>query len=396
MSKIFCAAPWRGLHIQVDGGISTCCAGRIKFGNVNSDSIESALSHPKLKEIRKSIIAGDLPSEYCEGCKNAIKKNLGCERDWHNSCSKDFDITNADLEYQYPVIFDARWNNTCNSTCVYCSPTFSSKWASLLEIGTKKIESAIKNKITKFFTNNSSNLKSVAMVGGEPLLIKENENLLEIIPKDVPIDIITNFSIDIEKSRVFEKLCERRKVNWHISLENIKGKYEYVRQGSNWNQLEKNLKVLGKLIRNPPEKNDHEISFLSLYHILNCLDLCSLHEFSKEAITWFPYKLKNQNNKNIEVVWQDFYRPYELNVDNFGVNVVDLAKEEIERYLRLDINENQRVFFQNKYKSFENVKQDTSMPLKKQFSNFIGNKENLFKNKNSFINLWPQLKFLIV
>ena len=393
---MFCAAPWRGLHIQVDGGISTCCAGKIKFGNINTDSIESALSHPKLKEIRKSIIAGDLPNEYCEGCKNAIKKNLGSERDWHNSYSKDFNINNANLDYQYPVIFDARWNNTCNSTCLYCKPIFSSKWASLLQVATEKIESDLKNKITNFFTNNIHDLKLVAMVGGEPLLIKENENLLEIIPKDVPIDIITNFSVDLEKNRVFEKLCERKRVNWNISLENVKGKYEYVRQGSNWHQLEKNLKILGKLVRNPPEKNDHEISFLSLYHIFNCLDLCALYEFSKEAITWFPYKFKNQNNKNIKIVWQNFHSPYELCVDNFGIDVVSLAKDEIEQFLKLDVDNQQKMFFQKQNQNFESVKDTTTIALKKQITNFINNKETLFNKKGNFVKFWPQLEFLIV
>ena len=73
MTKGYCAAPWRGLHIQVDGGISTCCAGGFKLGNINTDSIESALSSPKLQKVRQSIKKGILPEDYCQFCINAKK-----------------------------------------------------------------------------------------------------------------------------------------------------------------------------------------------------------------------------------------------------------------------------------------------------------------------------------
>ena len=67
------------------------------------------------------------------------------------------------------------------------------------------------------------------MVGGEPLLMKENADLLELIPDNVKVDVISNFSTDVTKSKVFEKLLKRPKVNWHISIENGGERYEYVR-----------------------------------------------------------------------------------------------------------------------------------------------------------------------
>ena len=33
------------------------------------------MSDLRIKEIRKNIIDGDLPNEYCEGCKEITKKN---------------------------------------------------------------------------------------------------------------------------------------------------------------------------------------------------------------------------------------------------------------------------------------------------------------------------------
>jgi radical SAM protein with 4Fe4S-binding SPASM domain len=92
MTKNYCAAPWRGLHIQVDGGISTCCASGFKLGNINKDTIESALNSDELKKIRESIKNGQLPDDYCKVCKQANSNNIGSEQDWHNSLNDDFDL----------------------------------------------------------------------------------------------------------------------------------------------------------------------------------------------------------------------------------------------------------------------------------------------------------------
>ena len=396
MTKNFCAAPWRGLHIQVDGGISTCCAGGIKFGNINTDTIESALAHEKLKEIRSQIKGGNLPDDYCKSCKNSIEKNLSCEKDWHNSLNEDFDIETAGIEYHSPVIFDARWSNTCNSTCVYCGPTFSSKWASLVSNQQHKIEQDKKDKIHNFFKKNSSTLKTVAMVGGEPLLLKENVDLLDSIPADVSIDIISNFSTDVTKSKVFEKLLHRRKVHWHISLENVGERYEYVRQGSKWQTLINNLKILGKEVRNPPEKNDHEIQFMSLFHLLNATHLCEFKEFAKEAMDYFPHKfdVRNPYRKNIEIVWQDYFEPKELSVENYGTDVLHKIINEIEKYLETDVTAEERKYFQTKIEKFKSAVPVTDKKSKEDLARFINKNEKLFDNIGHLRKLWPEFSFL--
>ena len=396
MTKGYCAAPWRGLHIQVDGGISTCCAGGFKLGNINTDSIESALSSPKLQKVRQSIKKGILPEDYCQFCINAKKSGLGSEQDFHNSYNQDFDITTADDDYQYPVIFDARWNNTCNSTCVYCNPTFSSKWASKMSLHNQKTDKDNKEKIKNFFFDKSEGLKTVFMVGGEPLIMKENADLLDIIPSHVKIDIISNFSTDLTKSKVFEKLLQRQKVNWHISLENIGERYEYVRQGSKWQTLVDNLKTLGKEVRNPPEKNDHEIQFMGLFHLLNATHLCEFKDFAKEALCFFPHKFdtRNPHTKNIEIVWQNYDKPWELFPENYGADVSKKIVAEIVKYLSTESTPIEKAYFQSKIKIFDQMSAETDDNTKKAFAVFIKKNEELFKNTGQFNKLWPELSFL--
>jgi len=395
MSSI-CSAPWRGLHIQVDGGISTCCAGGFKLGNINTDSIESALANDKLKKVRQSIKKGVLPEDYCKFCIRAKKNGLGSEQDWHNSLNEDFDISTATEDYQYPVIFDARWNNTCNSTCIYCNAEFSSKWASVLKESQSKPMKDNKDKITSFFLKNSSNLKTVAMVGGEPLLMKENADLLDVIPNNVNIDVISNFSSDVTKSKVFEKLLKRRKVGWHISLENTGPRYEYVRQGSKWQTVIDNLKILGNEVRNPPEKNDHEIQFMSLFHLLSATHLCEFKDFAHEAIGYFPFKFKqpNPHRKHIEIVWQNYTAPKELSLDHYGKDVLLKVISEIENYLKTDVTNAEISYFKNKIKIFKGIAKNTDAETKESFKSYIEKNEKLFDKSGYFKKLWPEFSML--
>ncbi len=391
-----CSAPWRGLHIQTDGGISTCCAGGFKLGNINTDTIESALANEKLKKVRQSIKNGVLPEDYCHFCIRAKKNGLSSEQDWHNSLSKDFDVSSATEEYQYPVIFDARWNNTCNSTCIYCNGVFSSKWASILQTEQSKPIKDNKDKIKSFFLNNSNNLKTVAMVGGEPLLMKENADLLDVIPNNVQIDVISNFSTDITKSKVFEKLLKRQKVGWHISLENIGERYEYVRQGSKWQRLIDNLQILGKEVRNPPEKNDHEIGFLSLFHLLSATHLCEFKDFAKEAIGYFPHKFEqpNPHRKHIEITWQHFSGPRALALDYYGKDVLTKVLSEVENYLKTDVTPLEISYFKDKIKIFKNISENTDAKVKENFQSYINKNENLFDKNGYFYKLWPEFSIL--
>lgn len=393
MTKNYCAAPWRGLHIQVDGGISTCCAGGFKLGNINRDTIESALSSDKIKAVRESIKNGHLHKEYCKICIDANSAKVTNEQFGHNSINDDFDLSSAGTDFQFPVTFDARWDNTCNSTCVYCGPMWSSKWASIKSNHQHKPNNHNKSKIHEYFSLNGDRLKSVSMVGGEPLLMKENEVLLETIPDHVDIGVITNFSTDITKSKVFEKLMQRRKVHWHISIDNVGDRYEYVRQGSKWSRLLDNLKILGSAVRNPPEQNDHEIQFLSLFHILNATRLCEFKEFAKQATAFFPKKYTGDSQ--VETVWQIFNFPESLCVDMYGKDVLQKVIVEIQKYLEMELNPTEKTFFENKLQSYQKIDMDSTPKIKSKFADFITNNEKTFNKDGHFLQLWPELSFLL-
>ena len=388
-----CSAPWRGLHIRTNGDILTCCAGATSLGNIHTDKFEDVLNGKVIKEVRQSIKDGKLHEEYCKNCIAITKQNVRCELDWHNDINKDFKLEEVDLDYTYPTLFDARWNNTCNSSCVYCDETQSSKWATI-----KKAPAFLKNiknkdYLTTFFENNRDKWRTISLVGGEPLMIKENMMILDNCEKDVPIMVITNLSSDLSTSKVFEKLMTFETVGWHLSFDNVGEHYDYVRQGSSWQVLNNNLKTLGDAIGSIPNCK-HYLKIMSVLNILNITHLTSLKEFSKKIVS--DYLPPRWPTESIEIVWQPCLRPYEINLTKFGSDFVPVFKESITKYLTQEIQDNESTFFKTILGQLEgNMQQTTSADQKERLSKWIQKNAQYFNNKGAFDKLYPEFSRLI-
>ena len=92
MTDFYCAAPWRGLHINPRGDVKTCCAGNPNMlGNLNQHGIIEILNSPQMKHIRSSLSQGQA-HEYCSNCVNAERFGGRSERAWHNDVNADFDL----------------------------------------------------------------------------------------------------------------------------------------------------------------------------------------------------------------------------------------------------------------------------------------------------------------
>ena len=244
MSNFYCAAPWRGLHINPRGDVKTCCAGNPNMlGNLNTQSIEQILNSDLLKEIRSNIAQGK-PHEYCSNCVKAERFGADSERQWHNNVNPGFDYATAGDQYHYPVIVDVRWNNTCNLSCNYCMEACSSKWASIKGIPVKTEARHYYNDVCQLIEHQQEHIRDVALVGGEPLLLPENERLLDVIPEDCIVTLITNMSVDMENNKIFKKLATRNKVGWSMSFDNIEQRMEYVRHGASWQLTKTNLQTV--------------------------------------------------------------------------------------------------------------------------------------------------------
>jgi MoaA/NifB/PqqE/SkfB family radical SAM enzyme len=373
MSNFYCAAPWRGLHINPRGDVKTCCAGDPNMlGNLNTQSIEQILHGSKMLEIRQTLKQGRA-HDYCYNCVQAERYGRS-ERDWHNNVSPEFDPTTADDTEHVPTLIDVRWNITCNLSCNYCGDKCSSKWAALKNIPFKSGARPYYNQVCDYLESHKENIREVALVGGEPLLLPENERLLDVIPDDCTVTLITNMSVNLESNKVFAKLAQRRRVGWSISFDNIGDRFEYVRHGGSWELLLKNLDTLKLLMQN----QEHWGGIHAVYNIYNSTRLIEFTEFARA--------------QGLTIHWQSLYQPECLDPARLGANTTELAQQEIQKLLSADMClKSEQAFFQTVKNNLSSAED-----LAVEFYQHIQDTEQKYHTdqQGQFVKLWPELEYL--
>lgn len=376
MQSVLCAAPWRGLHINPRGDVKTCCAGDPNMlGNLNESSIDEILTGPVLQRIRENIRQGQLDPQYCYNCIQAERYGRS-ERDWHNSVNRDFDVARAADNDHRPVIVDVRWNTTCNLSCNYCGENCSSRWATLKNIPFRSGVRPYVTDVCDYLAQHSDSVKEVALVGGEPLLLPENETLLEVVPKHAVVTVITNGSVDLAKNSVFQKLQAHGRVGWSISFDNIGQRFEYVRHGGVWDLLQKNLGLIKHLI----DQQGHWGGIHAVYNIYNATRLVELTEFARQ--------------QGLAIQWQSLYQPQCLDPMRLGPDVAAAAQTEIRRVLDLDIcTPNEKEFFVQVLAAHQ---APVTTDLALDFATHIQEIETRWhpNSRGQFQQLWPELAML--
>jgi MoaA/NifB/PqqE/SkfB family radical SAM enzyme len=328
MSNFYCAAPWRGLHINPRGDVKTCCAGDPNMlGNLNQHTIEQILASPVMQDIRTTIQSGQ-PHAYCYNCVKAERYGRS-ERNWHNDVNQDFDITTADVLEHQPTLIDVRWNTTCNLSCNYCAESCSSKWADLKGIPVKSGARPYYEQVCDYLEQHRENIREVALVGGEPLLLPENNRLLDVIPNTATVTLITNLSVNLESNPIFKKLATRKKVGWSLSFDNVGTRFEYVRHGGTWNKLLHNLDLVQELM-----KQGHWGGIHAVYNVYNATRLVEFTQFAR--------------NRGLSIQWQSLYQPEYLDPQRLGSTFVHQAEQERDRLLESGLcTDNEKEFFRN-------------------------------------------------
>jgi hypothetical protein len=370
--KKYCAAPWRGLHINPRGDVKTCCAGDPNMlGNLNSHSIIEILSSDQLRDIRASLRQGILHPEYCRNCIDAERYGSS-ERKWHNDVSPDVDYTS---EQHQPALIDARWNITCNLSCNYCGPKCSSKWAGMMQIKHQSGARPYYEQVCEYIQQHRDSVREVALVGGEPLLLPENRRLLSVIPKDATVTLITNLSVDFRDNGIVEKLRQRSRVGWSMSFDNVGERFEYVRHGGSWELINENIAKVKTLT----EVAGHWGGIHAVYNLYNCTRLCELREYADRV--------------GFAIQWQTLYQPDYLDPAMHAPWVRKTAQEEIQRYRQnFKQSPEESGFFDAVSHRLSTIDPDWEM-ISAKFQEHLHLIETKYHTKDlgGFQRLWPEL-----
>lgn len=255
---IECPLPWTGLAVEPDGAVKNCAISCKQIGNLKYSTVESLLDNNLNQDIRTDLTNNVWPTA-CGQCKRVeaidpLFSNRAYQLELHQDVTIDYTGTHSLTQ------LDLRWSNTCNYACVYCGPYFSSQWAQ--ELGERvNADRETFVKLKDYAFSRLANLKEVYLAGGEPLLIKENLELLEELYQvnpDCLVRITTNASN--LNNKIYKKLREFKNVKWEVSVEAVGSQFEYIRYPGVWSEFESNLRQL--------VSEQHNVSITMNYFLL--------------------------------------------------------------------------------------------------------------------------------
>jgi organic radical activating enzyme len=316
----YCKSPWMSLFVYDDGRVKSCCAGNWDWGDLKEQSLDEIINSEKVQKLKQDIIDG-VPNDYCSYC-------AGCEKDAGDSqrtyfIQPDrFHMTNEQLsnpaEFELKMV-DIRWNSLCQLNCVYCDTLWSTSWAQAKGYPIKSIKSRYYDSVIARVNQDKNGIESIIMGGGEPLLHKQNVELLQTLNNSLSIDIMTNLSMNLDSTSVFTELKKKDVVNWCVSIENVGDRFEYVRHSGKYSQIRENI---DKVLQIP----NHQLTLFGTYNIHSATRL-------KEY-----YQLANEIKRPIH--WQPLIHPMEHSVSQFSKPVKELCIQHItELYDSLEFKE---------------------------------------------------------
>lgn len=369
-NRTFCPMPWTGLMYNFDGTVKNCIRSNGTIGNINDTSIKDILYGPTNTAIQNQII-GQNSVASCQPCYDLEKGKKGFD---HISDRVFYirELKQVDTNTYRPNNFnlqtvDARWTNLCNFACVYCSPEYSSRWADELSISQSRPAEKSYQEFKQYVFDRASTLKHVYLAGGEPLLMKENLELLDLLQTTNPdVTLRINSNLSKTNTNVFDKVCEFKNVHWIVSVESIEEKFEYIRYGSKWQDFLDNLHVIKNL--------KHKISFNMLYFLLNYQNIFDCLKY-----------LQQQGFHNNSFIVGALTGPDNLDVRHLPDAKITQAKNTITNWL----NNNSSYLLKD---GLTNVLNYIQSPMNKNFNNCVVELKKMDQRRGTnHVAVFPEL-----
>jgi MoaA/NifB/PqqE/SkfB family radical SAM enzyme len=292
-SKTFCILPWIHFHAYPTGKAYPCCIADMEFpvGDMRKHTIKEIWNQEPMREIRRNML-NDQTVHACNRCYEqesvgVMSGRINANKHFGHHIDKTHNtLADGSLEEFKLVYWDIRFSNLCNLSCRSCGHIFSSNWykdqAILAGPGWKKTHQVL-NYAGRFETDawdqlveHINHVEQIYFAGGEPLLMEEHYRILDELVKrkmfDVRLIYNTNFThTNLKGNSVFDYWKQFKSVSIGASLDGSKKYGEYIRKGTEWEQIEKNRR---EMISICPQVDFYISPTLS---IMNALHLPDFH-----------------------------------------------------------------------------------------------------------------------
>lgn len=338
-SQTFCMYPWIHLHAYPTGVAYPCCMADMNYpiGDCKTHTLAEIWNDQPLKDIRIKMLNNE-PVDACARCYEKEKSGFVSGRQSANThhghhIQRALD-TNPDgsLDQFQMAYWDIRYSNLCNLRCRSCGYIFSSQWygdqVQLAGAEWKSKNSALiyagrtETDMWEQLVPHLDYVEQIYFAGGEPLLMEEHYHILDELERrkrfDVRLVYNTNFTHTQLKNRsVFDYWKKFDSVSVGASLDASHRRAEYIRKGTNWEQIVRNRQ---QMLQVSPEVDFYISPTVSIFNAHHVVD------FHRE---WVELGLIGAQDLNVNVL-QDppFYR-----IDIAPMDYKQVLAERFERHL---------------------------------------------------------------
>lgn len=299
-SKTLCSIPFVHQEKHFHNQHNICCYSNKRQSFNEDDNSFQSFNSKKMFYIRNKMLQGERPEE-CFECYNQEDAGLTSPRQRETQgwlASRNFEealIQNINKfinnEAIIPISYDLRYSNTCTLKCRMCNPYSSSS----INAENKKLTNLWSEKFQ--YVNNprtnheivvDKNIKKIYLAGGEPLI--EPYNLLflkDLSEKNPDVKLIISTSLNNVSDDIYNILNRFTNLLLVVSIDGIDKLNNYIRHGSNWESIIKNIDCLKK----------HEIMFATTASLYNILDIPNIIAFFKEEYPQLCHSIFMVNNE---------------------------------------------------------------------------------------------------
>lgn len=272
-SNIFCNTPWYELHIYWDGSLGICCQESHKLHNsdykynIARMSIAEWFNSEPVQKFRQQVLGDSLVSA-CSRChseelighhsrrarsnqKSVIFRQAFAESFNQSPGRHHFDPSG--ITTSHPIDLHIDLGNYCNLACKMCSARASSTIAvQQVNWGIESSRQYLKADWTKNEETWNSflqqlldipNLNNIHFMGGETLLTRRFENLVDHMIQHKRFDLCFSFVTNgtVVRPELMDKLKLFKRVGIEVSIETVDSHNAYQRQGTDTDQVLANI-----------------------------------------------------------------------------------------------------------------------------------------------------------
>jgi sulfatase maturation enzyme AslB (radical SAM superfamily) len=231
-----CGALKNGIALFADSTVAPCCM-YLEKSRKQLDTTKPL--HLQFAEEAKQLELGLIPY----GCSEC----MGLEQDGVSSYRSNF--ANFNKEANAIEFLDFRVSNLCNLSCRMCGPESSSKIAIMYNV-TSLINQTADLLIDTLFESDLSNIKEIYFTGGEPLIMTQHWDLLNHLinlglSRNISLRYNTNGTqVRYKGVAAMQLWAHFKNVRVVLSVDAIGETNSFLRSGSDWDTLEKNINAL--------------------------------------------------------------------------------------------------------------------------------------------------------